>query len=1092
MSHLQGSRTKLASTRGGREVRPPARYRRRPSAEALEGRALLASLVVNGDLFGPSNDTILLQRNATNANFAEVRINNIVVSNTPINTLSAITINGLEGADTINIEDTFANVPVTINGGNGNDTVNISPTAKNLAHIQGSVTFNGGAGLDTVQVNDQNNAAATTYTLTATQLTRPGAAPINYATSEGLALNGGSASDVYNVESTAAGSPVTIFSQKANDAYNVSPTARNLNTLAANLTISDAGGADALTVNDQNNAAVASYSLTSAVMIRSGPSTFQSTAFGVENVTVKGGSAADNYSVENTVAGTTQSLVGGAGNDSFVVSPTTRNLSTIAGALNVNGGGGTDSLTVDDQSNASSAVYALNSLFLSRPGSATVEYVAVENLRLNGGTATDTYNIEGTGPATTVAAGNGFLTSTTFNVAPTSQTLTGFQAPLTLIGGQGSDTVNVNDQKNPIPSIYNIAATQLNRVTLPVINYQLVSRLNFRGGSSDDTYNIESTPAAVPVAITGGTHGNFFNVSPGAHNLDNIRGPLSLVGDFSPDDKVVLNDQNNAAVTTYTVTDSNGLDTQVNRSGASSIFTAEVSGVTVNGGSASNTYKVESTSDFAPLTLVGGAGNDLFQVTPTNRNLDGIEDGLSIDGKGGNDSAILSDQAYASNGTYTVTSTQVTRTVNDVIFITKTTPASSQATVNYAGLESLTLNGGSGSDAYNVESTAATTPVTINAGANADTFQLSPTANDLTTIAGKVTVNGGGGSDLLDVDDQSGFVIFEPATVGPGPINNIFNKTYTLNATSLTRTGTGNAEVDFNGVESLRILNGAGNSTLFINAVPNIQNVTFDGNGGTDTVVGSNTSSNNFFFAFNEIGLANTSLHANGVENLRGGAFDDTFRFDAPSTLLGTIDGGGGNDTIDYSGISSGVTVNLATGVASKTSGVSNIENVFGSNGADNLTGNAADNILIGNAGNDVISGGDGNDILLGGAGNDILDGGAGRDLLIGGAGSDVLNGGAGDDILIGASTVYDQNFPNVAALQAIEKEWTRADADYLTRIGHLKGTIPGGFNGSTLLNQTKIVDDAIADLMAGGSDLDWFFATSLDSTDRATGEVLN
>ena len=77
-----------------------------------------------------------------------------------------------------------------------------------------------------------------------------------------------------------------------------------------------------------------------------------------------------------------------------------------------------------------------------------------------------------------------------------------------------------------------------------------------------------------------------------------------------------------------------------------------------------------------------------------------------------------------------------------------TVPPNSQATVNYMGVESLTLNGGSGSDVYNVESTAATTPVTINAGANADMFQLSPTTNDLTNVAGRVTANGGGGFDL--------------------------------------------------------------------------------------------------------------------------------------------------------------------------------------------------------------------------------------------------------------------------------------------------------------------------------------------------------
>ena len=305
----------------------------------------------------------------------------------------------------------------------------------------------------------------------------------------------------------------------------------------------------------------------------------------------------------------------------------------------------------------------------------------------------------------------------------------------------------------------------------------------------------------------------------------------------------------------------------------------------------------------------------------------------------------------------------------------------------------------------------------------------------------------------------------------------------------MTRTGPTSAEVDFNNVESIAILNGLGNSTLVVNNVPVADVVLFTGGGGTDTVVGSNTSSNNFFFATNEIRLGGTNLHLTGVENLKGGALDDTFRFDFASQLTGTIDGGGGHDTLDYSQLTTGVTVNLTNGTASKTGGVSNIENVLGTAGADNLVGNAADNILIGNDGNDILSGGGGNDILVGGGGSDLLDGGSGRDILIGGAGSDNLNGGDDDDIVIGASTVFDSN---VAALQTIQKEWTRTDADYLTRIAHLKGTIAGGLNGLTFLNQSKVVDDAIADIVTGGAGLDWFLTTALDSTDRAAGEVLN
>src|SRR5262249_42089347 len=158
----------------------------------------------------------------------------------------------------------------------------------------------------------------------------------------------------------------------------------------------------------------------------------------------------------------------------------------------------------------------------------------------------------------------------------------------------------------------------------------------------------------------------------------------------------------------------------------------------------------------------------------------------------------------------------------------------------------------------------------------------------------------------------------------------------------------------------------------------------------------------------------------------------------------GTIDGGAGVNTLDYSLYTTGITVDLGSGTATGVGGgITHIQNVTGGAGNDTLTGDAADNVLIGNAGNDTVLGGsDGNAILVGGLGNDILTAGIGRSLLIGGSGTDNLLGGSADDILIGGSTSYDAN---IGALQAIMTEWKRTDLDYAGRINHLRGTTTGG-----------------------------------------------
>jgi hypothetical protein len=54
--------------------------------------------------------------------------------------------------------------------------------------------------------------------------------------------------------------------------------------------------------------------------------------------------------------------------------------------------------------------------------------------------------------------------------------------------------------------------------------------------------------------------------------------------------------------------------------------------------------------------------------------------------------------------------------------------------------------------------------------------------------------------------------------------------------------------------------------------------------------------------------------------------------------------------------------------------------------------------------------------------------------------------------------------------------EWSRADLDYQARIDHLTGAASGGLNGSALLNDGAVFDDAAVDRLYGAGGQDWFF----------------
>jgi len=140
-----------------------------------------------------------------------------------------------------------------------------------------------------------------------------------------------------------------------------------------------------------------------------------------------------------------------------------------------------------------------------------------------------------------------------------------------------------------------------------------------------------------------------------------------------------------------------------------------------------------------------------------------------------------------------------------------------------------------------------------------------------------------------------------------------------------------------------------------------------------------------------------------GLDTIDGGAGNDVIR----TTPLGTtasqakINGGGGFDTWSFDRSTTGISVDLESGVSGGDI-ATGIERVVGSNQADKITGSSSANTLDGGSGDDLISGAAGNDAIYGGSGDNILDGGDGDDSIFGDEGKDQITGGAGDDVIYG------------------------------------------------------------------------------------------
>jgi hypothetical protein len=428
-------------------------------------------------------------------------------------------------------------------------------------------------------------------------------------------------------------------------------------------------------------------------------------------------------------------------------------------------------------------------------------------------------------------------------------------------------------------------------------------------------------------------------------------------------------------------------------------------------------------------------------------------------------------RAYGSAGHDTVT-VQGTR-FGDAFTIGSTSVTVRGVTYTTDNTETWQVNGGAGNDSFAI--TASGLVASLSGGAGNDTFTIS------TGVVFEGTIDGGTGVNTLFAGNTANtwnLTGSNSGTLNGSPFTGIENlaggsgpDTFEFQAggvDGLINGGGGTNTLDYSAYGSPASIDLGSKSGTGLDRFVNI--AAFVGSGTADTLTGADVP-NTWRITGNNAGKVGPYTFAS-FENLVGGTSTDVFIFSYGKGVSGSIDGGGGGDTLNYAAYTTAVTVILATGTATGVAGgVSEIQVVLGGSRNNTLTGDA------------------GNSILVGGAGTNTLTAGTGRALLIGGKGPATLTGGPDDDILIAGTTVFDNN---PAALLAIMKEWRRTDETYQQRIDHLRGTTSGGQSGGVYLKSTTVHISAATDTLTGGLGLDWFWARLAEITDLEPGEQVN
>jgi hypothetical protein len=826
-----------------------------------------------------------------------------------------------------------SNSPLTVSlDGNGNPAVSTSVV------LDGNLTLNGSV------ISESNGATVTLANIPT------------------LRLAGGASANTITVNSWSGSGAVTLDGAGGGDTYRINFAGSGSFTAQVNDTGTD--GTDALIVNGTGGNDILNLS---AGSVSRGLQTVS--YIGAENLTVNNFDGADTVNVLGSSIPTV--VNGGVGTQTFNVqsigSALTINTGTGTNSINVglNGtlnnilgtltvqGGGTDTLNLDDTADTTANVGTLtaNSLTGVFGTGGSLNYSGIETFNLNLGSGGNALTVAGSSGVTSINSGSGSDTVNVQAVAGTLNLSTGGGADTVNVGPllnrikgallvtcSGPDTLNVNDTANSAAAAGTLDGSRISGLGLGAagIQYTAVSVLNLSLGSGGNSFQILNTNSATTTTLNSGSGSDTVLLLADS-------GATFINGQSGED---IINIQSTNAATT------------------------------VNTGSGVNTVNLGS---LAPA--VGGILDKLQGVVTVVGNgsdiLNADDTGSTVGKTGDLTSSILAGLAMGPGGiTYSgLASLNIGLGAgNDVLVIDGTSSATT------------TVNGNAGDDRFQVRGTTGSTILNTGAGDNTINIgSLQPNSNGvLTGINGKVTVNGQGSADVLNVDDTGD-------TAGG-----------TLIMTATTLSGLGMAANDplmgivYQGIVALNINLGSGADTVNLRGNTVTTTTTINTGAGANVInIGSTAGT----------ATPGTLDKVQGLINLSGGGSDTLNVDDSGSSVAETA--------VIYATslvFQDPVTINF-TGVSLLNISLSQGNDLLSIVDTFTSSSTSAAVVVNGNGGDDVFSVLDTHAVatLNGGDGNDGF-------YIFGNSSVINLNGDAGDDsFYIFASLVAtQQNTANV------------------------------------------------------------------------------
>lgn len=749
--------------------------------------------------------------------------------------------------------------------------------------------------------------------------------------------------------------------------------------------------------------------------------------------TMDGGADNDTFNLANGDFAAGESITGGLGTDSIVLTNATTidfSAGTLSGVETLTGSGGNDTATML----ATSAAGMFTTINLD-VGTDTLNIVASGTMNISAATLATISNAE------TVN-----LTGTSGNDA---LTLTGAQLNAMVVG---SGTINLGAGANTL-SLTSTSATLNGLADAALTNVQTISLASAGAGVtltlSNQTEGFTITGSASADTITLGAGVNTLDAGGGNDTITLGNGAWtagsSLTGSAGTD-SLTLSNASTVDFSTGTLagletfTGSTGNDTvTVLATSAAGMFTTinlntgtDVLNIMASGTMDISAATLATISNTETVNLTGSGGDDALTLTAAQLNAiivgAGIismgtgTDRLNLSGTstdlntlGATDASIvgLEEISFAS------AAAGVTLTLSGQTEGFTITGSASADTITLGTGVNIVDTGG-GNDTINLDDGIWTAGSSLTGGAGTDVIVLTPqpTVVDFTTgtLAGFETMTGsGGGDDIVTIFATSAAGMFTSINLGAGTADTLnVMASGTMDISAATLATITNTEVG-------SLLGSSGNDTLTLTAAQ-----------------------------------LNAIIIGGGIISM--GAGTDRLNLSATSADLNTL---GASDAL-MAGLEEISFATAAAGVTLTLSGQNEAFTVTGSGNADTLTGGA---------GNDTIDGGGGNDTIYGGNGADILYGGAGNDTIYGEAANLTIISPATDTVFsVDISSVIHNNNQNATLTISMSLDGGSTYSDYVfsfkeganqnpTRNNMVAGINAGDVHFSAVKGATNIVD---------------------------------